>query len=583
MTTHKRFTNLTDFNFNVMNVSETDNEEFQIIEESQIFNQSKYQEKDLLYLTEEDEKIKAKMFDLTSVFNKCMPKLNIKEKENLFKDLQAKLNHSDKKMYCKNHPKIQISYVCINNSCPFSFFCNKCLKDHKKSCDKINMYLNPSAISSEEYCTEIFDETDFDEETELKKVKDIVEEKRKKINQQLDGIIKLSEDKLRSQSKEYKLHYFCKVVKEKVDEFESNKTYVNLLDLAHESFKLDMIFNMEDLPSIDEQVEILNISLNRIEKDVDDSVKKFKKSFIKSLEDNKKQYVDYWQELLNIKHHNQMVKAQPNNDYKILSNVNFPKMTKKQNKPEKYIEVESQASSNFIENEIKNVLGDLKNDQAPEEIQPITNKDQDFSSMLFEGTVIIQGVKDSLKKYTKDSFEPLEIDYIAQTIIPDEFKSLKLKYRISSSKGFIANKFHAKSKDVCPTIMLCVTKEGRKFGGVNYLPWGEGHDEKLTDKNFIFSIDEKSKHDLKVQSNGQYKGSKMTNDAIDFDDSTGPIFGDDDLVIGDECTVKESCTSNLGNTYYFDKSKGTPNTYLAQKENFSLKALYLFQMNTIGI
>lgn len=582
MTTDKRYTNLADFNQQVMKIAETDTEEFEIIEESQIFNQSKYSNEDFEYLTEEDQKIKANIFNLTSVFNKCLPKIKVEEKQESFKDLQESLTHSDTKMFCKRHPKIQISYVCINDRCPFSFFCNRCLKTHSESCDKVNMYLNPQAICSEEYCSELFNEEEFDEENELKKVKSLIEEKRKKINKQLDGLLKLSEDKLKSQSKEYKLLYFSEHVKTKLEKFKSEKSYMNLLDLAHESFKLDMIYNMETLPIIDDQIKNLNDSLNNIEKDVDKSVENFKKTFNDSLLKDKKVYISYWQDMVNVKCHNQKLKQPFNNNYKIESQINLPKMTKKNNEPKEFTEIDNETNSELLNNEVEDILKNpdfnLNLNKAKNNITP--HKNVNNSSMMFEGTVIIQAVKHALQKYTTQFFSTDEIDYIAQTVIPDEFKTLGLKYRISSTNGFKKDKFYHKVNDVNPSIMLCVTKDGRKFGGVNYLPWGKQHDDKLTDKNFIFSIDEKTKHELKPQVTGQHKGTKMTNDAIEFDEDCGPMFGDGDLVIGDDCTIKESCTSNLGNTYTFNFVDRDSNTYLAKKAKFSLKALYIFQMRS---
>lgn len=65
---------------------------------------------------------------------------------------------------------------------------------------------------------------------------------------------------------------------------------------------------------------------------------------------------------------------------------------------------------------------------------------------------------------------------------------------------------------------------------------------------------------------------------MDFEDDEGLIFGDDDLVIGDNCDKKDSCSSNLGNNYTFKHPSKPSNTYLANKSEFQLKALFVFEM-----
>lgn len=577
MIQHKRYTNLIDFNKNVKKYTEVSDNEFEMIEKSQIYHQSTYKNEEITFLTEEDEKIKGKIFDLASLFDKCLPGINLEEKKKIFEDQEKHLTSSNSKMYCKAHPTIQISYVCVNDSCPLSFFCNKCLDSHLKTCNKVNMYLNPILISSEENYLEIFNENQFNSKKELENVKKLVEENRSKINQQLDGILKLAEDKIISQSKEYKLLYFSKIIKKKFEKLKSNKTYMNLLDFAHETFRFEMISEMNNLPKIENQIQELKKSLAIIEKDVDNTVKKFKKSFIKSLESDKNKYSTYWKKLINEKYFNQRCKQPIINDYKIdeqdATNTTT-KIFEKNTKPTNIIEDNTKENefSGYFQNEIEKIITSTKKTE-------ISNNDHTYSNINFEGTVIIPDVKNSLKKYISGDIKAEDIDYISQFIIPDEFKNLKLIYKFSTSKGFNVDNFNKRTKGINPSIMLCITKEGRKFGAVNYLPWGKDCENKTTDKNFIFSVDEKSKHNLILPTNEEFDKQKNNQNAMNFKEGMGPIFGNGDLVIGDKCHQTESCSSNLGNTYSFNHLKQSPKLYLANKEKFELKNLYIFHMS----
>ena len=160
------------------------------------------------------------------------------------------------------------------------------------------------------------------------------------------------------------------------------------------------------------------------------------------------------------------------------------------------------------------------------------------------------------------------IKWLMRYVLPPNLDNLKQKYRLSENNGFRAEKFHSNCMNIAPLMVLCQSMNGSIFGGVSYVPFNvEGA---RTNRNLIFSLDKGTVHYLK-----SVNGSKESTEAIKYDETCGPIFGNNDLVIGNDCHVENSCSSDLGNSYDF---VGEGTTFLTGSHKFSLKKAIFFEM-----
>ena len=169
-----------------------------------------------------------------------------------------------------------------------------------------------------------------------------------------------------------------------------------------------------------------------------------------------------------------------------------------------------------------------------------------------------------------------EIEWIMKYVLPEDLSDLKQKYRLSDSSGFEAKKFHSRCDGVAPTFLLCQASNGVKFGAVSFVFYNS--QGASTNRNLIFSLDKRSIHRLKVRN-----GSRLSANAICNDPALGPILGNNDLVIGDNCHKEMSCSSNLGQAYEFE---GDGEVYLAGSKKFSMLKVMVFQMvgcNTMAV
>lgn len=161
-----------------------------------------------------------------------------------------------------------------------------------------------------------------------------------------------------------------------------------------------------------------------------------------------------------------------------------------------------------------------------------------------------------------------QIKWLMTFVLPPNLESLSQKYRLSEANGFSAEKFHNYCDNKAPLLVLCQSNTGNIFGGVSFVPFNVEGTE--TNRNLIFSLDKKSVHYLK-----NVNGSKKSTQAVRDDRNCGPIFGQKDLLIGDNCHNRASCSSDLGDVYQFD---GDGTTYLTGAQFFSLKKVIIFQM-----
>ena len=184
-------------------------------------------------------------------------------------------------------------------------------------------------------------------------------------------------------------------------------------------------------------------------------------------------------------------------------------------------------------------------------------------------------IQSKVFKRLKNILSNDEITFLVDYVLPSTASNLKMKYRLSEKYGFQSSKFHKKCKDMKNTILICQADSGEKFGGINYLTWGPESVKERTDQNLIFSISKKSVHRLRMQEKGKYKGTRKRTKSIRFDEQCGPIMGLSDLIIGDMCHEKKSCSSDFD--MYELEGDHEPELYLANSKKFRLDKFFIYQ------
>ena len=219
-------------------------------------------------------------------------------------------------------------------------------------------------------------------------------------------------------------------------------------------------------------------------------------------------------------------------------------------------------------------------DDAKQNTSSFTNADEsnltvkpDASARVRETKLSMKGPLSTLGKHCTED----EALFVAHEVLPEDCSKLKLLYRFSSKKGFESARFHEKCDGKDHTIFVCEAENGQKFGGINYLTWGKDAVGKQTDKNMIFSISKKSLHPLRMNEGNEFAGTRISTKAIGYDKALGPIMGDGDLVIGDKCHEKTSCSSDLD--VYELKGDVDTETYLAGTDEFKLKSFYIYKFS----
>eukprot|EP01099_Mayorella_cantabrigiensis_P005806 TRINITY_DN4716_c0_g1_i1.p1 TRINITY_DN4716_c0_g1~~TRINITY_DN4716_c0_g1_i1.p1 ORF type:complete len:529 (+),score=111.46 TRINITY_DN4716_c0_g1_i1:143-1588(+) len=135
-------------------------------------------------------------------------------------------------------------------------------------------------------------------------------------------------------------------------------------------------------------------------------------------------------------------------------------------------------------------------------------------------------------------------------------KKTTLLFR-ASVDGFRAKDFHRCCDAQGPTVVVFRTGSGKKAGGYANVSWRSqgGYKEDVEGKSFLFSLDQKSKHN--------YKGN--TGKAIYNDSSHGPNFGfNRDLFLSSNCHVNHSSSADT-NSYFVPSA-----TYLTGETKFQV-------------
>ena len=164
--------------------------------------------------------------------------------------------------------------------------------------------------------------------------------------------------------------------------------------------------------------------------------------------------------------------------------------------------------------------------------------------------------------------DPKDISFVKETMKISE-KNLILLYR-ASENNYEAKLFHQKCDNQGSTLTIIKSKNGKIFGGYNKASWNSNSDYFASEGNFIFSVDNKTKHE--IYQNPQH--------AMYCNTGYGPTFGANDIYVANSCNNDTTSFSNLGHTY---KPPGniTQNTesaknYFAGSYNFGVEEYEVF-------
>ena len=442
---------------------------------------------------------------------------------------------------CKNHEKRSVCYVCVNPSCKYVFFCQGCLAKHNKECDREHMIMNNEKILSEDYADQYYDYEDFEFENKRDLIKEKFSKLKDKISTSLDVLEKVALDKISFFSKEYNMRRIKATITRNLEDFKETKNHKSYYRVAYDNFRLQQLSEFEKMPSCEEEIKKIDNLISNLEKNLAKDLTNYKKDCISNSKNTienlqKEAMKNYNQEIINPRVDPSKIALLKfdNKNLLVVNNI----VPKNINQPT------SQPSINE------------ENNNPP----PTSN-----TSTTGDPSAVLKRVYKDCKNHLKED----ELNILSSHL--SGFSSSKLIYNIPK-EGFSASKFHNKCDSVSPTLLLCVTSDKKRFGCVSYVGWGEEESEVKTDKNFIFSLDHQSIHILKEEN-----GTRLRDDAIDYDEELGPLVGLDDIKIEKNCDKEESSSSTLGGSYEAPSGKSAE-TYLAGKANFKIKKLYVFEL-----
>ena len=137
-----RYTNLEQFKSEIISKTKIDSSEFQIIE-LEIEETERFEEENVNYLRQEDETIQSLHVCSSKSFTNCIPS---KSEEELNNELSSEdlfsIQNNNIKFKCKIHPERNAAFICVNNSCPLTFYCLSCRNEHNKTCNRKLMAMN---------------------------------------------------------------------------------------------------------------------------------------------------------------------------------------------------------------------------------------------------------------------------------------------------------------------------------------------------------------------------------------------------------------------------------------------------------
>lgn len=200
-----RYTDLADFNKQAKSRVNVDEDVFEVVI-AEKEEDDRFEEEQVEFLREEDEIIQALHVCGSKNFSDFIPK---KSESQLISELNVEglmqIQNENVKFFCKNHLNKKANFICVNKSCEYTLYCMSCRKQHDKCCNRKFMSLNVNQIRNQDFVDEYFDVADFGFNEQIDRVKELVGGKRDKLNELLNVFEKTLVNKVKLQSKEFKL------------------------------------------------------------------------------------------------------------------------------------------------------------------------------------------------------------------------------------------------------------------------------------------------------------------------------------------------------------------------------------------
>ena len=159
-----------------------------------------------------------------------------------------------------------------------------------------------------------------------------------------------------------------------------------------------------------------------------------------------------------------------------------------------------------------------------------------------------------------------ELLFIFKEVLNRKDFTMQTKYRMSKGKSFKIHKFNKACSEDDNTIVFCKTKNRNVFGGFNHDPWDQMTEEST--RNVIFSVTKQTVHQFNPENDDSIP-------AFTYNSDLQLAFGYEDLVIGDNCGLAESCSSRMGQAYEFNEDG--EETYLAGQPRFKLEEICILK------
>lgn len=179
--------------------------------------------------------------------------------------------------------------------------------------------------------------------------------------------------------------------------------------------------------------------------------------------------------------------------------------------------------------------------------------------------------KSTLPKFSSDIANAKDLVFVFQHL--KHYLSKELAFsRIYSSKlnGDNATQFHKQCDCKGATLVLIRDSDRNIFGGYTNLQWSSprsAQGESGDTDSFLFSVN-KSRI---IQHNGIPESTSITNNRLN-----GPIFGDDDLVISDQCTRNYDSWNFMKNSYGKNDDDLTTSYLTSGKIEFKVELYEVF-------
>ena len=224
---------------------------------------------------------------------------------------------------------------------------------------------------------------------------------------------------------------------------------------------------------------------------------------------------------------------------------------------------------NFLDKEISIELLEEDNDNIDVlyiNFKKLEIENNNIKQLLLKNNNSFELNKNNFKKNINNSIIIKDIEeeqMIKNWINNDKKVFFKLIYK-AQRDGDDTYDFHKLCDGISPTLTLAKTKNGNRFGGYTSVPLTtNAESETIYDKNaFVFSIDNKSKYNIKKPSN-----------AVHSKKNYGPFFGSNSaFYIGNKFLSQNKSYSNPTNDYE------SPPYILTGSEYFTLEELEVYNV-----